>query len=133
MSGLIEGLPDAVALRCLAHVPFYLHPKLELVCRSWRAALHSAELFRARQEVGSLEDLLCVCAFDPQNLWQLYDPVRDIWITVPLLPSKVKNLAHFGVVSVSGKLFVLGGGSDAVDLGTRMAVLQPTRYGHMIP
>lgn len=115
MSGLIEGLPDAVALRCLARVPFYLHPQLELVCRSWRAAIRSAELFRARQEVGSLEDLLCVCAFDPENLWQLYDPVRDLWITLPLLPSKIKNLAHFGVVSVSGKLFVLGGGSDAVD------------------
>lgn len=115
MSELIEGLPDAVALRCLARVPFYLHPKLELVSRSWRAAIHSTELFKARQEVSSAEDFLCVCAFDPENLWQLYDPHRDAWITLPVLPSKVRNLAHFGVVSSTGKLFVLGGGSDAVD------------------
>ncbi|KAK0581638.1 hypothetical protein LWI29_016258 [Acer saccharum] len=95
MSGLIEGLPDAVALRCLARVPFYLHPQLELVSRSWRAAIRSRELFKARQE--------------------LYDPLRDRWITLPILPSKIRHLAHFGVVSTAGKLFVLGGGSDAVD------------------
>ncbi|KAA8550842.1 hypothetical protein F0562_002526 [Nyssa sinensis] len=115
MSELIEGLPDAVALRCLARVPLYLHPKLELVSRSWRAAIHSAELFNARQEVNSSEDFLCVCAFDPENLWQLYDPLRDLWITLPVLPSKIRHLSHFGVVSTAGKLFVLGGGSDAVD------------------
>lgn len=115
MSGLIEGLPDAVALRCLALVPFYLHPKLELVSRSWHAAIRSPELFKARQEVGATEDLLCVCAFDPENLWQLYDPLHDLWITLPVLPSKIRHLAHFGAVSTSGKLFVLGGGSDAVD------------------
>lgn len=115
MSELIEGLPDAVALRCLAWVPFYLHPKLELVSRSWKAAIHSRELFKARQEVGSTEDLLCVCAFDPENLWQLFDPLQDLWITLPVLPSKIRNLSHFGAVSTAGKLFVLGGGSGAVD------------------
>ncbi|KAJ7972772.1 Kelch repeat F-box protein [Quillaja saponaria] len=115
MSELIAGLPDAVAIRCLAWVPFYLHPKLELVSRSWKVAIHSNELFKARLEVGSTEDLLCVCAFDPENLWQLYDPLRDLWITLPVLPSKIRHLSHFGVVSTTGKLFVLGGGSDAVD------------------
>ncbi|GFZ13612.1 Galactose oxidase/kelch repeat superfamily protein [Actinidia rufa] len=115
MSGLIEGLPDAVALRCLAWVPLYLHPKLELVSRSWQAAIRSPELFKARQEVSSSEDFLCVCAFEPENLWQLYDPLRDLWITLPVLPSKIRHLAHFGVVSIAGKLFVLGGGSDDVD------------------
>ncbi|CAH1431787.1 unnamed protein product [Lactuca virosa] len=115
MAVLIEGLPDAVALRCLARVPFYLHPRLELVSRAWRDAVHSTELYKARKEVKATEDFLCVCAFDPENMWQLYDPNRDIWLTLPILPSRVRNLAHFGVVSTAGKLFVLGGGSDAVD------------------
>ncbi|KVH94381.1 F-box/kelch-repeat protein SKIP30 [Cynara cardunculus var. scolymus] len=115
MSVLIDGLPDAVAIRCLARVPYYLHPKLEVVCRLWRDAARSTELYKAREEVKSTEEFLCVCAFDPENVWQLYDPNRDIWITLPILPSKVRNLAHFGVVSTAGKLFVLGGGSDAVD------------------
>ncbi|XP_021764396.1 F-box/kelch-repeat protein SKIP30-like [Chenopodium quinoa] len=118
MSVLIEGLPDAVALRCLAHVPFNLHPKLELVSRTWRDALRSRELYKAREEVGSTEEFLCVCAFDPDNLWQLYDPLHDIWITLPVFPSKIMHLAHFGAVSTGGKLFVLGGGSEAVDPST---------------
>ncbi|KAI7990601.1 F-box/kelch-repeat protein SKIP30 [Camellia lanceoleosa] len=128
MSGLIEGLPDAVALRCLARVPLYLHSKLELVSRSWRSAIRSPELFKARKEVNSSEDFLCVCAFDPENLWQLYDPLRDLWITLPVLPSKIRHLANFGVVSTAGKLFVLGGGSDAVDplTATKMGALLPT-------
>ncbi|KAL8232858.1 hypothetical protein R6Q57_002636 [Mikania cordata] len=115
MSVLIEGLPDAIAIRCLARVPYYLFPKLEIVSRSWREAMHSTELYKAREEVKSNENLLCVCAFDPENVWQLYDPIWDRWITLPILPSKVRNLAQFGVVSTKSKLFVLGGGSDAVD------------------
>ncbi|KGN47905.1 F-box/kelch-repeat protein SKIP30 [Cucumis sativus] len=115
LTDLIDGLPDAVAHQCLARVPFHLYPKLELVSHSWQAAIRSAELFRVRQEIGSSEDLLCVCAFEPENLWQLYDPIRDLWITIPVLPSRIRHLAHFGAVSTAGKLFVLGGGSDAVD------------------
>ncbi|XP_077240624.1 galactose oxidase/kelch repeat superfamily protein [Tasmannia lanceolata] len=115
MSGLIDGLPDAVALRCLARVPFHLHLRLQLVCRSWRSALRSPDLLKARQEVQSTEELLCVCAFEPENMWQLYDPLRDLWMTLPVLPSEIRHLAHFGVASTMGKLFVLGGGSDAVD------------------
>ncbi|CAN1271003.1 F-box/kelch-repeat protein SKIP30 [Linum perenne] len=118
MSELIEGLPDSVAIRCIARVPFYQFPKLEVVSRSWQAAIRSTELYKARQEVGSTEELLCVCAFDPENIWQLYDPLRELWITLPILPSKVRNLAQFGAVSVRGKLYVLGGNSDAVDLLT---------------
>jgi len=41
MSGLIERLPDAVAIRCLARVPFYFHPVLELLSRSWQAVICS--------------------------------------------------------------------------------------------
>ncbi|KAH1131361.1 hypothetical protein J1N35_002739 [Gossypium stocksii] len=58
-------LPDAIALRCLARVPFYLYPKLELVSCSWRGSACGSELFKARQKVGSAEELLCVCAYNP--------------------------------------------------------------------
>lgn len=118
MSVLIEGLPDAVVIRCLARVPFHWYPKLELVSRAWKAAVHSSELFKARLEVGATEEFLCVSAFEPENLWQLYDPLHDLWITTPVLPSKIRHLSRFGAVSTAGKLFVLGGGSDAVDLQT---------------
>ncbi|CAD6341473.1 unnamed protein product [Miscanthus lutarioriparius] len=48
-------------------------------------------------------------------MWQLYDPLRDKWITLPVMPSQIRNIARFGVASVAGKLYVIGGGSDRVD------------------
>nr|AAK13101.1 Putative protein [Oryza sativa Japonica Group] len=45
----------------------------------------------------------------------LYDPLRDKWITLPVMPSQIRNIARFGVASVAGKLYVIGGGSDRVD------------------
>ncbi|KAL5702245.1 F-box/kelch-repeat protein skip30 [Ranunculus cassubicifolius] len=118
MSGLIEGLPDAVALQCLARVPFYFHPHLQLVCHLWKDAVVSPELLRIRKDLGASEELLCVSAFEPENTWQLYSPIKDLWLTLPILPSQIRRLSRFGVVSISRKLFVLGGGSDAVDPST---------------
>ncbi|CAA6658535.1 unnamed protein product [Spirodela intermedia] len=118
MSGLIDGLPDAVTLQCLARVPFCFHAHLKLVCRSWRSALTSPELFRARCESGATEEFLCALAFEPENVWQLYDPLRDQWLTLPTMPTEIRHLARFGMASVHGKLFVLGGGSDGVDPST---------------
>ncbi|XP_078430920.1 galactose oxidase/kelch repeat superfamily protein [Wolffia australiana] len=118
MSGLIDRLPNAVALQCLARVPLCFHPHLKLVCRAWRDALCSPELFRARSESGATEDFICVLAFEPENLFQLYDPLRDTWLTLPAVPTRVRHLARFGVASSRGKLFVLGGGSDHVDPST---------------
>eukprot|EP00249_Psilotum_nudum_P021970 c28322_g1_i3 orf=411-677(+) len=33
MAVLIEGLPNAVALQCLARVPLYCYPNMRAVCR----------------------------------------------------------------------------------------------------
>ncbi|GKA26607.1 F-box/kelch-repeat protein SKIP30, partial [Tanacetum coccineum] len=43
---------------------------------------------------------VCSCAVDPENIWQLYDPNRDIWLTLPVLPSEVRNLSQSGVALV---------------------------------
>ncbi|XP_072974213.1 F-box/kelch-repeat protein SKIP30 [Typha angustifolia] len=115
MSRLIDGLPNEIAIQCLARVPFFDHSHLHLVCHSWRATLRSPEFCKARCEIGASEELLCVLAFEPENIWQLYDPVRDHWLTLPVMPSPIRHLARFGVASVAGKLFVIGGGSDRVD------------------
>lgn len=115
MGSLIEGIPDAVALQCLARVPLALYPTLELVSRAWRAAVRAPELFRVRSEAGTAEEWLYVNAREPDKVWQAYDPVRDRWATLPPIPSSVKQLANFGAAGVGGVLYVLGGGSDDVD------------------
>ncbi|XP_042516077.1 F-box/kelch-repeat protein SKIP30-like [Macadamia integrifolia] len=117
MSGLIEGLPDSVALLCLARVPFYFDPYLLLVCRSWRDAVCSPEFFKARQEVPAVE-FLSICTGVREKLWQLYDPLNDIWVILPDIPSETRDPEDFAFVSTAGKLFVLGGDCTYYDRTT---------------
>ncbi|KAL1816696.1 hypothetical protein ACET3Z_019270 [Daucus carota] len=93
----------------LARVPLSLHPKLRLVCHSWRAIVNSVKLLKVRQEVNFVEDFMCVCSHEPDNIWQLHDAQNNVWITAPVLPSKLSYLSYFGAVSTAGKLYVLGG------------------------
>ncbi|KAL4200238.1 hypothetical protein AMTRI_Chr03g55350 [Amborella trichopoda] len=115
---LIEGLPDDLALQCLARVPFSLYPSLSLVSPSWRDAIRSPDLVKARISANSTQDLLCVSASEPGNNWQLYDPARNIWMTLPPPPPAIVQLESFGTACVDGRLFVLGGIHRAMALGT---------------
>lgn len=119
VTSLIEGLPDSVALQCLARVPLHCHPALRRISRAWRSALQSPELFRTRKLAGVEEEWLYASAYEPDKVWQAYDPIFDCWSTLPVLPSCIKHLANFGTASVEGKLYVVGGGSDEVDPQTR--------------
>ncbi|CAI5471866.1 unnamed protein product [Closterium sp. Yama58-4] len=59
---LIPGLPDDVALSCLARVPRGLYGSLKLVCRSWCAAIEGSELYttRSHRKVLSFDFLTAV-------------------------------------------------------------------------
>lgn len=115
MASLIDGLPDAVALQCLARVPLSSHPHMRAVNHSWRSILYSAELFKLREEIGSSEEWLYVSAYEPDKVWQAFDPSCNRWYTLPTLPSSIKHLSNFGTAALGGKLYVIGGGSDDVD------------------
>lgn len=115
MEDLIEGLPDAVALQCLARVPLSSHPHMRAVNRAWRSVLYSEEFFKLRDETGSSEEWLYVSARDPDKVWQAFNPSCERWFTLPALPSSVNHLSNFGTAALRGKLYVIGGGSDDVD------------------
>ncbi|MCO5548043.1 hypothetical protein L7F22_001499 [Adiantum nelumboides] len=115
MAALIDGLPDAVALQCLARVPLSSHPCMRAVNRAWRFHLYSEEFFKLRDETGCSEEWLYVSARDPDKVWQAFDPSCDRWFTLPNLPSSVKHLSNFGTAALGGKIYVIGGGSDDVD------------------
>ncbi|KAL3688693.1 hypothetical protein R1sor_015002 [Riccia sorocarpa] len=112
---LLEGLPDLVALQCLARVPLHYHRVLRWVSQAWRDAVQSRELFQIRKTLGVQEEWLYVSAYDPDGLWQAYDPLFDRWTTLPELPSRIKHLTNYGTAAVDGMLYVIGGGSDDVD------------------
>lgn len=118
MAGLIEGLPDVVALQCLARLPLAQHQSLQLVCKAWHAAVRSQELFRFRRELRTQEEWLYVCGHTPEKVWQAYDPLANRWSLLPVLPSPIPHLAGYGAVGCNGKLYVIGGTSDFVDPAT---------------
>ncbi|CAL5057647.1 unnamed protein product [Urochloa decumbens] len=55
---LIPGLPDDVAMECLARVPSRSHRCMRRVCRGWRGAVGSAEFSRRRRAAGAAEDIV---------------------------------------------------------------------------
>ncbi|GJM85290.1 hypothetical protein PR202_ga01727 [Eleusine coracana subsp. coracana] len=55
---LIPGLPDDVAMECLARVPSRSHRPMRRVCRGWRGAVVSPEFRRRRRLAGAAEDVV---------------------------------------------------------------------------
>ncbi|CAO1942056.1 unnamed protein product [Urochloa humidicola] len=55
---LIPGLPDDVAMECLARVPSRSHRRMRRVCRGWRGAVGSPEFRRRRRAAGAAEDIV---------------------------------------------------------------------------
>ncbi|WOL14302.1 hypothetical protein Cni_G23082 [Canna indica] len=56
--GLIPGLPDDIALDCLARVTVRFHQSLRLVCRSWRDLVIAPDFYRHRERIGVAENLI---------------------------------------------------------------------------
>ncbi|CAI5486194.1 unnamed protein product [Closterium sp. Naga37s-1] len=79
---LIPGLPDDVALSCLARVPRGLYGSLKLVCRSWRAAIEGSELYTQRSHLGATESWLHLIPLR-SPLWFAYSPVLSRWFILP--------------------------------------------------
>ncbi|RLN07627.1 hypothetical protein C2845_PM11G08260 [Panicum miliaceum] len=101
---LIPGLPDDVAIECLARVPSRSHRRMRRVCRGWRGAVGSAEFRRRRSAAGAAEDVVFLvqaapaagdgkgstpeCALMAANLttgeWRRVEGPGEAWALVPL-------------------------------------------------
>ncbi|CAD6244038.1 unnamed protein product [Miscanthus lutarioriparius] len=101
---LIPGLPDDVAMECLARVPSRSHRRMRSVCRGWRGTVGSADFRRRRRAAGASEDILFLvqtapargdgkgstpeCALAAANLttgeWRRVEGHADAWGPVPL-------------------------------------------------
>jgi len=60
---LIPGIPDDVAVDCLARVPHASHRALRRVCRGWRSAAAAPAFASARAAAGAAEDLVYLMQF----------------------------------------------------------------------
>ncbi|OAY80878.1 F-box/kelch-repeat protein SKIP6 [Ananas comosus] len=107
-AALIPGLPDDVAVRCIARAPRSSHPEFCRVSRSWRSLLRSPLLFSVRSALGAAEPVLCLNLRSPtdQSRWLLLHRGRrnPSPLPAPPLPSLGSAAAALGPF-----LFVLGG------------------------
>eukprot|EP00897_Mesotaenium_endlicherianum_P009376 jgi/Mesen1/8467/ME000478S07966 len=58
--GVIPGLPDDLAMKCLARIPCCMRAHSQAVSRAWLQVFKSYELYAVRREEGLLEELLVV-------------------------------------------------------------------------
>lgn len=90
---LIPSLPNEISIQILARLPrnYYLNAKL--VCRGWKAAVTSPELYKVRKELGTTEEWLYVLTKGSGDklLWYGLDPVSRKWQRLPPVPSLTAN------------------------------------------
>lgn len=106
----IPGLPDDLALRCLAMVSHGHHGLLKTVSRRWRDLIRSREYACYKAKEGWSGTWLFVLTEQSNNQWVAYDPDADRWHPLPK-PSGYADMHHFGFscVCVNNKLLVIGG------------------------
>ncbi|KAL3691136.1 hypothetical protein R1sor_004787 [Riccia sorocarpa] len=117
---LIPGLPEDIALVCLARVPV---TSLWGVCREWQLMLSKSSEFKfARQQQGKSELnwlYTLVHRSDGRYEWNAFDPLMEKWHPLPNMPESVDfqlttpgsiGLSHsIQCVSTKSKLVMLAG------------------------
>uniref|UniRef100_A0A2P2INQ3 Uncharacterized protein MANES_12G040400 n=1 Tax=Rhizophora mucronata TaxID=61149 RepID=A0A2P2INQ3_RHIMU len=108
---IIHGLPDDLALRCLAKVSHGYHGMLETVSKRWRDLIRSPEYANCKSSEGWCGDWLFVLTEQPNNQWIAYDPEADKWHPLPKVSGDYGDWQHFGFscVCVRDRLLVIGG------------------------
>ncbi|KAJ8543399.1 hypothetical protein K7X08_005922 [Anisodus acutangulus] len=114
---IIPGLPDDLALRCLAMISHGYHGILETVCRRWRKLFHCAEYSNYKAREGWCENWLFVLTEGSGNQWIAYDPEADRWHPLPRIPTSHSDQEHLGFscACVLNKFLLIGGTYGARD------------------
>ncbi|MQL79716.1 hypothetical protein Taro_012160 [Colocasia esculenta] len=109
---LIPGLPDDLALICLARISYGYHGILECVSRRWRDTFRSKEYSFLKCKEGWCGNWLFVLTEQQPDLqWNAYDPDANKWHPLPMMPMINCESIHrgFSCVTLCKKLLVLGG------------------------
>jgi hypothetical protein len=112
---LLPGLPDDIALLCLARLPRTVLLSLRGVSKAWRKALEHPEFYETRVRLGRTEEWLYVESWNAGTQkvsWFAFDRAEAKWRKLAPLPKKRGFPAEvFGRSStvLDGRLFVVGG------------------------
>ncbi|XP_038986010.1 F-box/kelch-repeat protein At1g16250 isoform X1 [Phoenix dactylifera] len=107
---IIPGLPDDLALRCLARISHGYHGLLECISRKWRDAIRSMDYAHMKARHERCGNWLFVSTADGKGQWDAYDPDADRWHPLPTVPTDCdESFCGFSCVSVCKKFLVIGG------------------------
>ncbi|KAF9617634.1 hypothetical protein IFM89_037697 [Coptis chinensis] len=110
---LISGLPDDIALFCLARVPRRYHTLLKCVSRRWKELVCSEEWYSYRRK-HNLEETwiyalcrdrinqICCYVLDPNSSKRCWRRIRDI-------PSQCTKRKGMSFEALGNKIYLLGG------------------------
>ncbi|KAK1318015.1 F-box/kelch-repeat protein [Acorus calamus] len=109
---IIPGLPDDLAIQCLARISHGYHGVLECVSKRWRDVMRSSAYSHIKAANGWSGDwwfVLTERQHDGQ--WNAYDPEANNWHHLPRFHTDEPPGDHLGFscVSVSKKFLVIGG------------------------
>ncbi|KAL5700449.1 hypothetical protein ACHQM5_025890 [Ranunculus cassubicifolius] len=107
----IPGLPDDLALQCLARLSHGYHGSLQAVSKKWREVLRSSDYSNLKASEGLLGNWLFVLTEGDNNQWIAYDPEPNVWHPLPKIPRENSGWHHYGFscVCVRGRFLVIGG------------------------
>jgi hypothetical protein len=110
---LIPGLPDDIALKCLAKLPHGFHGAAECVSKGWKDLIRSADYSNYKAKEGWHGSWMFVLTEESRNQWVAYDPEADRWHPLPKVTGhRFADWQHYGFACVCvGSKFMLIGGS----------------------
>lgn len=121
---LIPGIPDDVAVDCLARVPHASHRSLRRVCRGWRSAAAAPSFASARAAAGANEDLVYMLQFgNPSAASDDGEPKEDGPASAPAYGVAVYNVTTGEWRREHGAPPVVPVFAQCAAVGTRVAVL----------
>ncbi|XP_078432351.1 F-box/kelch-repeat protein At1g55270-like [Wolffia australiana] len=109
---LLPGLPDDLAIACLARVPRAAHGRLRQVCRRWNRLLAGNYFYSVRRAAGRAEEWVYAIKRDGEGRisWAALDPAWGRWAALPPVPAEFSAAVGFGCAVLSGcHLYLLGG------------------------
>ncbi|KAI3818563.1 hypothetical protein L1987_12373 [Smallanthus sonchifolius] len=112
-SSLISGLPDDIALTCLARIPRRYHSLLKCVSRKWRDLVCSEEWYSYRQKHNLAETwIYALCKDNSEQLCcYVLDPnlPKKGWKRIPDLSPRCLKRKGVGFEVLGKNLYFLGG------------------------
>ncbi|XP_024516209.1 F-box/kelch-repeat protein At1g16250 isoform X1 [Selaginella moellendorffii] len=109
---LIPGLPNDLAILCIARLPRGMFPLLRLVSSAWKRAV-SSETFRLlRHQGGFLQGWIYVLVESATGAaFRAFDPDANRWYNMSPVPANISSETWqgFACVALDSKLILMGG------------------------